>query len=107
MHIHPNRRRLITGIAALIAAPAVVRASVLMPVSGDVYRVWEWRCPILPDIGQRWEEAHANGIKFKDWSTQFLSPNGNVYQGIWTFFGKDQNIYSDEEIGFRKIELIR
>lgn len=91
-----NRRTLVTGFASLLAAPAIVRAESLMPISGDIYRVWEWRSPILPDP-LRWNDGAS-------YMSQFRGPNGRLYEGIWTFFGKDHNIYSDKQIAFRKVE---
>lgn len=99
-----HRRALITGLTALIAAPAVVRASSLMPIKGERYFVWQYRCPILPDIGWRWEQAFKAGISFDDYARDTLGPNGRPYEGTWTFFGKDRNIYTDEQIAFSKRE---
>lgn len=89
-----NRRSLITGLASLIVAPAIVRAPSLMRVSGDVYRFWEFRCPLLPGIGL------GQPIHWPD----YTGPNGRPYQGRWTFFGKDHNIYSDKVVSFEKVE---
>ncbi len=40
-----NRRELLTGLGALLAAPAIVRASNIMPVKSfadaDVYEIWK------------------------------------------------------------------
>lgn len=91
-----NRRKLITGLIAFAAAPAIVKASNLMPIRGDRYFVWEWRCPILPAI-------HPGAARPVDTAGCF-GPNGRLNEGIWTFFGKDRNIYSDEQIAFRKQE---
>ena len=99
-----DRRNLIVGLASLVAAPAVVRASALMPISGEKFRFWEYRCPILPDIGPRWEAAYKAGISFAEYSKPWLSPRGNCSVGTWTFFGRG-NIYSDTEIAFRKEEF--
>lgn len=99
-----NRRQLITGLVALVAAPAIVRAESIMQISGDRYFVWQYRCPILPDLA-RWPDAYARGVKFDDYAKSSLGPNGRFCEGTWTFFGKDRNIYSDEQIGFSKREL--
>jgi hypothetical protein len=40
-----NRRGLITGLASLVAAPAIVRASSLMPV-----KAWDAIHPLQPDL---------------------------------------------------------
>lgn len=93
-----NRRQLITGLVSLVAAPAIVRAESLMPISGEVYRIWEYTCPILPD--PRW----FNEPRRQDLIDGCWAPNGGVYKGVWTFFGKGRSIYSDEQIGFRKVE---
>lgn len=100
-----NRRQLITGLISLVAAPAIVRAGSLMPISGDRYFVWQWRSPILPDIGGAWQSAFEKGVSFADYSKPCMGPNGHIQEGTWTFFGKDRNIYSDEQIGFSKREL--
>ncbi|MDB5656119.1 MAG: hypothetical protein JWQ94_3732 [Tardiphaga sp.] len=88
-----NRRSILTGVASIICAPAIVKASGLMKVTGDTYRFWQHSLPLLPDINQP-----AIG----DW----LGPNGHVYIGTWTLFGKDRNIYSDEVVGFTKAEFV-
>lgn len=90
-----NRRSLITGSLSFLAAPAIVRAGSLMPIRGDVYRFWEWRMPLLPPI------------PYSDYNLDhdsYRGPNGRLYEGIWTFFGKDRNIYSDAPINFEKRE---
>lgn len=98
-----NRRSLITGLAALIAAPALVRATSLMPISGDTYRVWQWVAPILPPIeGIPWGDSIATQAELI--RRQYLGPNGQLYEGTWTLFGKTNNIYSDEQIAFSKVE---
>lgn len=88
-----NRRKLITGLVAFAAAPAIVRASSLMQIRGDRYFFWEMSLPLLPPIVS----------KPVDWA-QYTGPNGQIYKGTWTFFGKDRNIYSDETVAFRKEE---
>lgn len=90
-----NRRSLITGLISLVAAPAIVRASALMPISGDTYRIWQHSCPMLPDILAAYSE---------DFMKDHLGPNGRLYKGTWTFFGKNRNIYSDEVIAFSREE---
>lgn len=99
-----DRRKLITGLAALIAAPAIVRAGSLMPISGDRYFVWQYRSPMFPDL-MRWPAMYEKGVSFKDHCAPYLGPKGHFYEGTWTFFGKDRNIYSDEQIAFSKREL--
>jgi hypothetical protein len=101
-----NRRTILTGFAALIAAPALVRAESLMPIKGDRYFFWEYRCPLLPDIGARWEAAYNSGVSFDEYAKSWTGPNGGYYEGTWTFFGKDRNIYSDQRVGFTKREMI-
>jgi hypothetical protein len=91
-----NRRSLLTGIVSLVAMPSIVRADSLMALRGDVYRIWQCRLPLLPDP----LAAHS-----ADWMTKCIGPNGGLYQGTWTFFGKDRNIYSDEVIAFSKREM--
>ena len=93
-----KRRALITGLVSLIAAPAIVKASALMQIKGDHYFFWHWRSPILPNIGL--------GIEAINWKN-YVGPNGGYYEGTWTFFGKDHNIYSDEQIAFSKCEIPR
>lgn len=98
-----NRRALLTGLASLVAAPALVRASSLMPISGEVYRIWQYSMPILPPIdGIPWSDNVATQAKLiRD---QYLGPNGRLYEGTWTYFGKHHNIYSDKVIAFEKRE---
>lgn len=91
-----NRRSLLTGLASLIVAPAIVRADSLMQLRGDIYHLWEWHCPILPPM--------LPGMTRADLDNHLLGPNGRLYRGTWTFFGKDRNIYSDKEVAFRKEE---
>lgn len=92
-----DRRKLLTGLASLIVAPAIVRASSLMPISGERYFIWQKSMPLLPPILGNWESAEL--IR-----QNYLGPNGQLYEGTWTFFGKDHNIYSDEQIAFSKRE---
>ncbi len=33
-----------------------------------------------------------------------FGPNGRPYIGVWTHFGKNRNIYSDDVVAFRKFE---
>lgn len=91
-----QRRTLITGLVSLLAAPAIVRASSLMPVSGDIYRVWEYALPLMPPI--HWPSVDEKWV----WPSAYKDPNGHVWKGVWTFFGKHRNIYADEQIAFRK-----
>lgn len=93
-----DRRQLITGLVSLIAAPAIVRADSLMQIKGDRYFYWEWSCPILPSVD--WYHP----VMRQDLIDTCFGPNGRPYIGTWTFFGKDRNIYSDKEVGFRKVE---
>ena len=88
-----DRRNLITGLIFLVTAPAIVRASTLMRGSGERYFFWQFRAPLLPDPFKPEEFASC------------LGPNGRPYVGTWTFFGKDKNIYSDEQVAFRKEEM--
>lgn len=87
-----NRRELITGLVSFVMAPAVVRASSLMIGHGERYFLWKYSLPLLPDP--------FGPLSFE----KYLGPNGNLYKGTWTFFGKTKNIYSDEQINFRKEE---
>lgn len=95
-----NRRSLITGLVSLVAAPAIVRADALMRVAGERYFVWQKTLPLLPNI-LRCAESEA-AIKAE--MAASFGPNGGLYYGTWTYFGKDRNIYSDEVIHFRKWE---
>lgn len=95
-----NRRELITGLFSLLAAPAVVRVSSLMPGHGERFFFWDYECPLLPDL-YHFEPGNEALLK------AFLSPSGNTYKGVWTFFGKDRNIYSDQQVAFRKEEYPR
>lgn len=96
-----ERRALITGLAALIAAPAIVRAGSLMPIKGERYFTWEYSCPLLPDP---WWFGGLGVERRQDLIDGCFGPNGGLYIGKWTMFGKDRNIYSDQIINFRKIE---
>ena len=98
-HALQTRRGLIVGLAAVLAAPAIVRASSLMPIRGDVYRFWEWSCPMLPDPSAFSQPDYREKLR-----GLYFGPNGRLYKGTWTFFGKDHNIYSDEQVGFFKEE---
>lgn len=96
-----DRRKLITGLSALIATPAIVRASSLMPIKGERYFTWTYTCPILPNI----EWFGGPGIEPRqDLIDACLGPNGRLYIGTWTFFGKSRNVYSDQVISFHKTE---
>jgi hypothetical protein len=66
-----------------------------MPVSGDVYRIWRYHCPLFPDVLAAYGEDSMSG---------YLGPNGRLYKGTWTFFGKAHNIYSDQVIDFSQEE---
>lgn len=91
------RRGFVAGIGVLFAAPAIVRAESLMRLSGYTYRIWQYRCPILPPIIEVDDvDAHIR---------RYLGPNGHIYEGTWTFFGATGNIYSDEQIAFTKREI--
>ena len=68
-----------------------------MTISGDRYFVWEWSSPLLPNPLR--EDLNTA----ERWAT-YIGPNGQLYKGTWTFFGKHRNIYSDEQIAFRKEE---
>jgi len=98
-----TRRGLISGLAALVAAPAIVRAQTLMPISGDTYRIWKWKCPLLPPI----IDFHGDSAALDSHMRSYLGPNGGLYEGTWTFFGKTGNIYADQEIAFSKVEILR
>ncbi len=90
-----DRRGLITGLVSFLAAPAIVRAETLMRVRGEIYRMWGYTCPLLPPI----VETPPYDIPAK-----WLGPNGRLYEGKWTFFGKTNNIYTDECVAFSKRE---
>lgn len=92
-----HRRALITGIASLLVAPAIVRATSLMPIKGDIYRFWTATAPLLPPI-----EALGPDGKL-DWGP-YLGPTGRFSRGVWTFYGKHRNSYLDEQVAFRKEE---
>lgn len=92
-----DRRTLVTGLVAFLATPAIVRAGSLMPLRGDRYFFWDYRCPMLPDM--RWVEQER-----QDLIDSCFGPNGRPYIGVWTHFGKNRNIYSDEVVAFRKFE---
>lgn len=47
--IEPSRRSFITGLAALVAAPAIVRAGSLMPVRGTKLWFDEEQCRVALD----------------------------------------------------------
>lgn len=87
-----NRRKLITGLISLVAAPAIVRAETLMPITGETYRFWTYSQPVLPPIERANQEQWliAKG---------YIGPNGRFYRGTWEFFGKG-NIYTDQQVGF-------
>lgn len=92
-----QRRKLITGLISLVAAPSIVRAASLMPVKGDVYRFWTYTIPMLHDpLGDLSNAALAS----------YFGPNNRLFDGIWTLFGKDHNIYSDKVVAFEKRESI-
>jgi hypothetical protein len=90
-----NRRNLIVGLVSFLAAPAIVRAGSLVRVSGDIYKLWDFTCPLLPPI----VETPPYDIP-KGW----LGPNGRLQEGTWTFFGKTRNIYPDKCVAFSKRE---
>lgn len=98
-----NRRSMLVGLASIIAAPSIVHAGNLMSVRGDIYRVWQYRMPLLPPIdGVPWSDSVATTAQLiRD---QYLGPNGRLYEGTWTLFGKTRNIYGDEVIAFHKRE---
>lgn len=90
-----NRRSLVTGLISLIAAPAIVRAEGLMQVTGDRYFFWQHSLPLLPSFDlhpDKWDRS------------AYVGPNGRLYEGTWTLFGKDRNIYSDKVVSFSKQE---
>lgn len=94
-----NRRSLLTGGISFLAMPAIVRASALMPVRGDVYEFWRYKLPLFPPL-----PIFDNDSKF---STEgYLGPNGRLFQGTWTFFSKKghRSIY-DPEVSFSKQEF--
>ena|SRR5215475_4665885 len=96
-----TRRSLILGAVAVLAMPAIVRATSLSRVPGELYELWEKRIPLLPPIPM-WREEEF-------WSLDgYLSPRGNLYEGVWTLFGKkgQRSIYTDEVVSFRKRELL-
>lgn len=100
-----KRRQIISGLASIIAAPALVHAESLMTLRGDTYHLWQYRCTLLPDIGPRWERAYKEGVSVAEYAKPWFSERGNLYEGVWTYFGKDRNIYSDKVIDFTKREL--
>lgn len=103
-----ERRKIITGLVALIAAPTVVRADNLMKISGDRYFAWDYSCPIFPDIGWAWEAAYKKGISFSEYAKPWIGPNGGFYEGTWTFLckhGEKRSIYTNEQIAFNKHEV--
>lgn len=72
-----NRRKLITGLSAIICAPAIVRASSLMPV-----RAWK---PVIDAKLFRLYELQYKlmGIEMP---LEFISVTGSIYEpytGIW------------------------
>jgi len=93
-----SRRSLITGLVAFVAAPAIVRAESLMKVTGDRYFFWQYRWPLLPPIRE------TDSVDYVLDRVRYFGPNGRLYEGTWTFFGKDRNIYSDDVIAFSKQE---
>lgn len=57
MERHVNRRALLTGIGALLAAPAIVRASSLMPIKAiDPSEMW------VEDFGRYYQLALARSF---------------------------------------------
>lgn len=105
-----DRRGLITGLIAFAAAPAIVRAESLMPVKGDRYFTWDYTAPIFPDLGGPWERAFNAGISVKEYVKPWVGPNGGFYEGTWTFLckrGERRSIWSNEEIGFSKQEILK
>jgi hypothetical protein len=94
-----NRRSLILGAAAIVAAPAIVRASSWLRVPGELYELWEYRCLLLPPI-----PCGDGRINFDP----YLSPRGNLYEGAWTFFGRkgQHSMYTDKVVDFRKREFM-
>lgn len=97
-----ERRGLITGLAAVLAMPAVVRAESLMKVSGERYFFWEYTCPLLPDPSHWKPEVLA--AERENMLAQYLGPNKRLYEGRWTMFGKTRNVYTDEVVSFSKRE---
>lgn len=95
-----QRRSLITGLISLVAAPAIVRADTLMKLTGERYFFWKISMPLLPDIRAGFETSEAANIAFRE----VMSPRGLFYEGTWTFFGKNKNVYSDECVSFTKQE---
>ena len=58
-----DRRTLLTGLASIIAAPAIVRASSLMPI-----KAWD-------DLGDWFDPSRGTPLTLLEWS-QRLSPEG-------------------------------
>lgn len=97
-----QRRGLIAGLAAVLAAPAIVRAENLMPIKGERYFFWDYTCPILPDP---WWFGGLGAERRQDLIDECFGPNGGLYIGTWTFFGKERNIYAcGDPVSFRKHE---
>ena len=100
-----ERRQIITGLAAILAAPALVRADSLMKLRGDMYRLWRVRCPLFPPLGL-YERAYNEGVSVEDWIKPWTGPNGGFYMGTWTYFGSTGNVYTDKVIDFTKHEIV-
>lgn len=99
-----ERRQIITGLAAILAAPALVRADSLMKLRGDSYLLWGYECPILPPL-TFYERAYNEGVPVEEFCKPYVGPHGGYYMGTWTFFGKTHNIYTDEQVSFTKYEM--
>lgn len=95
-----QRRALISGLASILAAPAIVRADGLMKVTGERYFFWKKSLPLLPDIRRGFATIFEANAAFES----VMSPNGRFYKGTWTYFGKTGNIYTDEVVSFTKRE---
>lgn len=98
-----SRRSILVGAAASLAAPAVVRAASLMPIRGDVYKFWSHSAPLLPPFPL--DPTWPGLTEWKrQYESRYLGPNGRLFKGTWTYYGKNHNIYSDELVSFERNE---
>lgn len=63
-----SRRKLITGMVAALATPAIVSAESLMAVTGDRYFFWTKSLPILPDPMHMTPELYAQNATAILWA---------------------------------------
>lgn len=96
-----SRRGLIVGLGALLAAPAIARPTSLMRLAGERYYLHQHSCPILPDILRMPE----SGMTVEEFCAPYFGPNGGIYRGTWTYFGKHNSVWLDEVIAFDRVEL--